>query len=130
MIWKNFILALNNAFNFNGRSRRSEFWAFVLVSSLFSAAAGFWDQRVFGTEVLETMLQVAFFLPSIAISTRRLHDVNRSGWWQLIAFTGIGALVLLYWYIKDSDIAPNDYGDGPKYGNDISSEKYSNDQIV
>ncbi len=130
MIWKNFILALSNAFKFDGRSRRAEFWAFVLISGLFSRVAGFWDHNIFDAEVMETMLKVAFFFPSIAVSTRRLHDVNRSGWWQLIAFTGIGAFVLLYWYIKDSDVQPNDYGDGPKYGINNSTDKYSDDQIV
>jgi len=134
MIWKNFILALNNAFKFDGRSRRAEFWGFTLVSCLFSTAATFWDANIFDAEVMETMLKVAFFLPSLAVSTRRLHDVNRSGWWQLIAFTGIGVFVLLYWYIKDSDVHPNDYGDGPKYGihdpSNILSGKYSEDQIV
>lgn len=134
MIWKNFILALNNAFKFNGRSRRAEFWGFVLVSCLFSSAASIWDDKIFGNEFLETMLEIAFFLPSLAVSTRRLHDVNRSGWWQLIAFTGIGVFVLLYWYIKDSDIDRNDYGDGPKYSpedpGNILDNPYSDDQIV
>lgn len=134
MIWKNFILALNNAFKFNGRSRRSEFWGFVLITIIFGAAASFWDNNIFGNEVLESMLKVAFFIPSVAVSTRRLHDVNRSGWWQLIGLTGIGFLVLLYWYIQDSDVDTNNYGNGPKYGiNDpgnILSDNYTNDQIV
>lgn len=131
MIWKNFILALNNSFKFDGRSRRAEFWGFVLVSSLFGTAAGFWDANIFDAEVMEKMLKIAFFLPSLAVSTRRLHDVNRSGWWQLIALTGIGFFVLLYWYAKDSDVNTNDYGDGPKYGiGNSSTDNYSNDQIV
>lgn len=134
MIWKNFILALNNALKFNGRSRRSEFWAFVLISALFSKVAGFWDDNIFDAEVLETMLQIAFFLPSLAVSTRRLHDVNRSGWWQLIGLTGIGMFVLLYWYIKDGDVHTNNYGESPKYGindpSNILSDTYSDDQIV
>ncbi|TXF91372.1 DUF805 domain-containing protein [Neolewinella aurantiaca] len=134
MIWNNFILALNNAFKLNGRSRRAEFWSFALVSGLFGMVASFWDGVFFEAEVLENMLEIAFFIPSIAVSTRRLHDVNRSGWWQLIAFTGIGLFVLLYWYAKDSDIHSNDYGVGPKYGHntldDMVSDTYSDDQIV
>ncbi|MEM9930980.1 MAG: DUF805 domain-containing protein [Bacteroidota bacterium] len=111
------MLALNNSFQFKGRSRRAEFWSFVLVTMIFSAVAGFWDNALFnGNEYLENLLEIAFFIPSIAVSTRRLHDVGRSGWWQLIAFTGIGVFVLLYWYIKDSDHDDNEYGSSPKYG--------------
>lgn len=134
MIWQNFILTLNKSFQFTGRSRRSEFWGFVLMTIVFGSIASFWDHNVFGNEVLENMLKVAFFLPSLAVSTRRLHDVNRSGWWQLIGLTGIGCFVLLYWYIKDSDLGTNDYGDGPKYGTsdpqNILSDNYADDQIV
>ena len=54
-----------------------------------------------------------FFLPSLALFVRRLHDVGRSGWWILIAFTGIGVFVLLYWLIKASDAGANKYGEGP-----------------
>ena len=98
MIWKNFILALNNYLKFEGRSRRAEFWSFVLVTMLFGAAASFWDNIMFdGNEVFENMLNLAFLVPSIAVSTRRLHDIGRRGWWQLIALTGIGFLVLIYW---------------------------------
>lgn len=134
MIWQNFILALNNAFKFNGRSRRAEFWGFLLMTIIFGSVASFWDHNIFGSEVLENMLKAAFFIPAIAVSTRRLHDVNRSGWWQLIGLTGIGYFVLLYWYIKDSDVDPNKYGDGPKYGinnpENFLSDTYSDDQIV
>ena len=52
-------------------------------------------------------------LPSIAVSVRRLHDVNRSGWWLLLAPTGIGLLPLLYWSKKESDSGDNDYGSNP-----------------
>jgi hypothetical protein len=44
---------------------------------------------------------------------RRLHDVGRSGWWILIAFTGIGVFVLLYWLIRASDAGANTFGEGP-----------------
>lgn len=134
MIWKDFILTLNNSFKLHGRSRRAEFWGFVLVTVVFSGIASFWDQTIFGNEVLENMLKIAFFIPSLAVCTRRLHDVNRSGWWQLIGLTGIGLFVLLYWYITDSDVDTNNYGNSPKYGinnpESTLSDTYPDDQIV
>ena len=61
-------------------------------------------------ERLIDVYQLAIFLPSIAVATRRLHDINRSGWWQLIVFTGIGAFVLLYWMVKKGDSGSNRFG--------------------
>ncbi len=117
MIWQNFMLTLNNSFKFTGRSRRAEFWSFVLVTVIFSAIASFWDNALFnGSEVLENLLEIAFLIPSISVSTRRLHDIGRSGWWQLIALTGIGFFVLIYWYAQDSKPEDNEYGSSPKYG--------------
>jgi uncharacterized membrane protein YhaH (DUF805 family) len=56
---------------------------------------------------------LVFFLPSLALAARRLHDVGRSGWWFLLVFTIIGIPVLLYWLVKDSDKGKNAYGEGP-----------------
>jgi uncharacterized membrane protein YhaH (DUF805 family) len=57
---------------------------------------------------------VAVFLPTIAVATRRLHDTNRSGWWQLIGLTIVGLIPLLIWTVQDSDAGPNRYGPNPK----------------
>lgn len=134
MIWQNFMLALNNSFKFKGRSRRAEFWGFLLMTIVFGAVASFWDKTLFnGNEVLENLLEIAFFIPSIAVSTRRLHDIGRSGWWQLIALTGIGVFVLIYWYAKDGEPDDNEYGNSPKYGiagMDQEDGAYSDKDIV
>ena len=133
MIWKNFLLALSKYTSFTGRSRREEFWGFFLMTLLFGAAASAWDNILFDNEVFARMLDLFFFIPSLAVSTRRLHDVGRSGWWQLIALTGIGFLVLLYWYAKDSDFDRNEYGDSPKYGMtniDIEDGKVMDDEQI
>ncbi len=133
MVWQNFMLALNNSFKFNGRSRRAEFWSFLLMTIIFSAVAGFWDKTLFnGSEVLENLLSMAFFIPSIAVSTRRLHDIGRSGWWQLISLTGIGLFVLIYWYAQDGTPDDNEYGSSPKYSfTDLDQEdNYSEKDIV
>ena len=55
-------------------------------------------------------------IASFAVMVRRLHDVNRSGWWFLIYLTIIGIFVLLYWYVQKGDEADNRYGSDPLSG--------------
>ena len=45
---------------------------------------------------------LALLLPALAVGARRLHDIGRSGWWQLLSLTGIGTLVLIYWWVQPS----------------------------
>ena len=70
-----------------------------LMGSVIDASLGL-DAAIGGNGVFTTLIQLATFLPSIAVGSRRLHDTNRSGWWQLLYFTGIGSLLILYWNIK------------------------------
>jgi uncharacterized membrane protein YhaH (DUF805 family) len=53
---------------------------------------------------------------SIAVATRRLHDVNRSGWWQLIAITLIGLIPLIYWLAQPAETTENRFGKNPLAG--------------
>jgi uncharacterized membrane protein YhaH (DUF805 family) len=52
---------------------------------------------------------VALFIPSISAAARRLHDSGKSGWWQLLYFTIIGAVLVLYWLIRKGDANKNSY---------------------
>lgn len=116
-IWDNFLLALSKFTQFDGRSRRAEFWSFWLITMLIGIVASRWDGMLFdNNEFFEGLVNLIFFLPTISVGARRLHDIGRSGWWQLIALTGIGCLGLLYWYAKDGDEYPNKWGISPKYG--------------
>ena len=61
------------------------------------------------------LYSLVVLIPSIAVSIRRLHDIGKSGWWLLIAFIPcIGAFVLLYFLIQDSQQESNQYGPNPK----------------
>ena len=63
-------------------------------------------------ELLPSLLLLFVLIPSISIGVRRLHDVNRSGWWYLLIFVPlVGPLVLLYWAIQPGDAGGNAYGD-------------------
>jgi uncharacterized membrane protein YhaH (DUF805 family) len=92
---------------FDGRASRSEFWWWTLFGAIVGAACSIIDPAV-----LSSLASLALLLPNIAISIRRLHDIGRTGWWILIALTGIGAIVLLVFALQESKGA-NQYGDVP-----------------
>ena len=105
---------------FSGRARRKEYWMFVLVNVIITFVLGFIDGIV-GTTLgndmglLSTLYTVAVLLPSLAVGVRRLHDTGRSGWWLLIALVPIiGAIVLLVFWVQDSQAGDNQYGPNPK----------------
>lgn len=105
---------------FSGRARRSEYWYFTLFNIIISIVLAVVD-AVLGTGgqtgigVLGGLYSLAVLIPGIAVAVRRLHDTGRSGWWLLIAFIPlIGALVLLYFMVQDSEMGPNQYGPSPK----------------
>jgi uncharacterized membrane protein YhaH (DUF805 family) len=56
-----------------------------------------------GMDVISGLLSLAFLLPTLAVGARRLHDVNRSGWWMLIAFTIIGLIPLFIWSVSETN---------------------------
>ena len=103
---------------FSGRASRSEFWYAMLFCWLVSFGLEFLE-GLFGlfptteTYVLDTLFQLATLIPVIAVSIRRLHDVGRSGWWLLIAFTGIGAIFLLIWDCTRGEAYDNPWGPDP-----------------
>lgn len=106
--------------NFEGRARRKEYWSFRLVffvlamslNLLCGALARMADMYALG--FIPLLFVLALFLPDLAVMVRRLHDVGRSGWWVLISFTIVGIFLLLYWFIKEGDQGPNQYGEDPK----------------
>ena len=104
---------LGNYANFSGRSCRSEYWWWTLFSVLWC-----W------IPIVNILLALVFFIPSLAVAIRRLHDIGRSGWWILLGVIPvIGSLVLLVFYCTDSKPGVNEWGENPKgIGNDIAAE--------
>ena len=103
---------------FSGRARRKEFWLFILLSIIAGIVAGVIDGMI-GTTVAEIygifglIVTLGLLIPGIAVSVRRLHDRNLRGWWLLIYFTGIGAIVLLVMYCMRGTVGENRFGDDP-----------------
>ena len=113
---KYFILAFKQAFNFKGRANRPEFWYFTLFSTIISIICLLIDTQVLGTSMSESGLIggiyfLISFIPSLSVTIRRLHDVNKSGWNLLWVFTIIGIPYVLYLEIKKGNDGPNNYGE-------------------
>ncbi len=70
-----------------------------------------------GSTVFVGIVALAHLIPFITTGVRRLHDINRNGWWLLVALVPlIGSLILLYWTIKPGDTGSNDFGPDPIAG--------------
>ena len=101
-------------FDFTGRARGSEYWYFFLFVVVVSIATTILDINLLGYAwedygPLYLISSVVLFIPQISAATRRLHDTGKSGWWQLLHFTGIGAFFVLYWLIIKGDTEKNSY---------------------
>ena len=95
---------------FSGRARRKEYWMFILFNIIIAFVLEF---AVPG--IVSTLYTVAVLIPGLAVSVRRLHDTDRSGWWFFIALVPlIGAIVLLVFLAQDSKLDENQYGPNPK----------------
>lgn len=144
-------LPLKRYAQFSGRSRRKEFWLFTLfvilvsiVLGMIEVAMGLVEETADPMDMtgsygpLSAIFSLAVLIPSIAVSVRRLHDINRAGWWILLpglpyilmfvfmatgnlAMMGIFAIValvlaivLLVFYLLPGTNGPNAYGPDPK----------------
>jgi uncharacterized membrane protein YhaH (DUF805 family) len=123
-----FVAAIGSFFSkyatFSGRARRSEFWFAVLFTSLVSIAISIvWpgttvvvDGMTFQqASVPSNLWQLAIFIPSLALSVRRLHDVGRKGtYYFFILLPIVGWILLFIQLVKDSEPGPNAFGEPVK----------------
>ena len=108
--------------DFSGRASRSEYWWFFLFCGILSFIVEFIPEILLHNQnlnyasyaslwfFLSGIVTLVLFLPSLAVAVRRLHDIDRSGWWWLIWLTGIGIPVLIYFFCKKGDVSTNKYG--------------------
>ena len=109
----------SNYFNFSGRASRTEFWYFtsfliivsiimdVIDASLKDLTYWTYDEMMGPSQSIFTLITI---IPQISVATRRLHDINTSGWIQLLALTIIGNIPLFIWLSTQSDKDSNKYG--------------------
>jgi uncharacterized membrane protein YhaH (DUF805 family) len=119
-----YIMGLKKYFLFQGRSRRSEYWYFFLANLILGLLTGLIDSFAdladeSGNGPFGIICSLFHLIPSISTGVRRMHDINRSGWWLLVP---IYSLFLL---AKDGDVGPNGYGDDPKNPMQNIAEEFS-----
>jgi uncharacterized membrane protein YhaH (DUF805 family) len=108
-----YIGAMKNYANFKGRARRSEYWYTFLVYLILSIIAGILDVSLglvseSGNGPFGAVVSLVHLVPMIAMAARRMHDVDRSGWFQLIPFYSF------YLCVKNGDVGTNRFGEDPK----------------
>ena len=119
MSW--YLEVLKNYAVFSGRSRRKEYWYFVLCNVIVSLVLSGLD-ALLGTfsssanlGLLSGIYALAIIIPTLAVSVRRLHDIDRTGWWVLIHLVPvIGSIVLLVFAVLDGTPGENRFGSNPK----------------
>ena len=116
-----YLTALKKYAVFGSRSRRAEYWFFLLFNVLISVVLGILD-GVLGTSsgdgtvgLFGGVYSLAVLIPGIAVTIRRLHDTDRSGWWALICFVPcVGAIILIVFLAQEGTPGPNRFGENPK----------------
>lgn len=112
----NFMTAIKTCFikyaTFSGRARRSEYWNFALFCMLVSMALG----MIFPDQTLPSSLfSLITFVPNLAVSWRRMHDIGKHGAWSFICVIPlVGTIIFLIWTCRNSESGSNEYGENPK----------------
>lgn len=146
-------ICLKNFANFKGRGRRSEFWPFCIIieiiNFIFNALT-----TIFSTEersqitswliitkrsptsnwfyvflVIWLIIRIGSILPLLAASTRRLHDIGYSGYWNFLFLTVFGIICLIFFWCKDSTMGANNYGESTKYNFGINNPFLNNPNV-
>lgn len=105
--------------NFSGRAARSEYWYWNLFNMITVMALVVIDESLNPGEqvglfsVVTGLVTIGLYLPTVAVYVRRLHDVDRSGWWMFIGLTGVGMIPLFYWTCIQGTQGPNRFGADP-----------------
>ena len=115
--------------DFNGRASRSEYWYFVLfyiiVCFVIGIIGGFISQTALGA--LSVIVSLGLLLPSFGVVVRRLHDLDKRGWWIFINLIPIlGGLVLLFFFVQRGTAGPNRFGPDPLQNQKAASNGTSN----
>ena len=115
-----YIEALKNYAVFSGRARRKEYWYFTLFNFIIAFVFGF-ISAFLGLDWLMILFYVYYLgilIPSLAVTIRRLHDTDHSGWWIFITFIPlVGTIIFFIFLVKNSTPGENQYGPNPKEAN-------------
>lgn len=105
----------SNYANFNGRTRRRDFWMAFLVNIIIVAILSILTNLLSFLGIIQGIYGLVLLVPFLALWARRLHDTNKSAWFLLLALIpGIGAIILIVFACMDSQPGSNMYGPSPK----------------
>jgi len=111
--------------NFRDRACRSEFWYWTLFNIIAGSVAAIIDLMLNDEQLVSGLFALVTIIPSFAIAVRRLHDLDRTGWWYLIGFVPvIGMIVLLVWYAAKGTDGPNQFGPNPLAANPFPNQQF------
>ena len=109
-----YIKCLKHYVDFSGRAQRMEFWMFQLINLIILIGLAIIDM-ILGLGFLQPIYALGVLLPNLAVGARRLHDTNRSGWWLLLGLIPlIGIIILIVFWVQDSQTGDNAFGPNPK----------------
>jgi len=110
-----YLKVLRNYAGFEGRARRTEFWVFLLFNLIFSALIMLLDRIMWTYSFIGGLYSLFVLIPTLAVTFRRLHDINKSGFYILLFLIPvIGQIWLLILFLKEGDAGDNQYGSDPK----------------
>lgn len=114
-----YLKVVTNYFGFEGRARRTECWTFALVNIVIGLVLFAVDALIESGGLLSGIYNLAIFFPSLAVFIRRLHDIDKSGWWILFGIIPvIGPITLFVFSILEGNRGPNRFGPDPKVDQD------------
>lgn len=107
-VWSNYA-------QFNGRARRAEYWNFVLFNAIACIALGMLIFASSAFAILLGLYYLAVFIPGLALSIRRMHDLGKSGWYILVTLIPlVGAIWYFVMLCTEGEQGANEYGPDPK----------------
>ena len=117
------VTVLSKYATFDGRARRSEYWWFYLATTIVDAILAALGNRIGLFKILDVVFALAIFIPGLAVTFRRLHDVGKSGWYIFMTLIPIaGPIIFIVKLATDSEPGSNAYGENPKEGGNYISD--------
>jgi uncharacterized membrane protein YhaH (DUF805 family) len=106
----------SNYVNFSNRASRSEYWFWVLFVLIADVVAIAIDAAI-GMQIVSSLFGLAVLLPGLAVTVRRLHDLDRTGWWIFLGLIPlVGAIILIIWFCSKGTDGQNRFGADPLGG--------------
>ncbi|MFF3755369.1 DUF805 domain-containing protein [Streptomyces sp. NPDC002018] len=110
-----YVDVIKNYAGFSGRARRQEFWMFYLLNLVVAIVVAILDAVLGLNSILSVIYTLAVLIPALAVTVRRLHDTDKSGWWIFISLIPlVGSIILIVFLASAGTPGPNSHGENPK----------------